>query len=295
MLLFIQKYAPSIIGILIVALGASLYLYKTTLDTLTLTQNEFQETKANLEATIDSLEENLTIQIQEKIALEEGLQDEKKRNDNFANQINEISGTVGVLEKLSKTDEELLQKYSKVSFLNEHYIPSQLADIEANDLYDESRSQQIHARVLPYLERMIDDAEDDGIALYIRSAYRSFGTQSILKNGYVVTYGSGANQFSADQGFSEHQLGTTVDFTSTGLNGSLTGFETTEAYDWLTKHAYKYGFTLSYPEGNAYYVFEPWHWRFVGTDLATRLHRNGQHFYDLDQRTIDEYLVDIFD
>jgi len=292
---FLQKFAPGIIGILVVALGASLYLYKTTLDTLTLTQNEYRTTKADLEANINSLEANLKTQIQEKIALEGGLQDEKRRNDGFADQINEISGTVGVLEKLSKTDAELLQKYSKVSFLNEHYVPSQLADIEKNDLYSESVSQQIHARVLPYMERMINDADDDGVTLYIRSAYRSFGTQSVLKNSYTVSYGSGANQFSADQGFSEHQLGTTIDFTTTGLNGNLTGFENTKAYTWLVKNAYEYGFTLSYPEGNAYYVFEPWHWRFVGTDLATRLHRNNQHFYDLDQRSIDEYLVDIFD
>src|SRR5690606_18737682 len=108
-------------------------------------------------------------------------------------------------------------------------------------------------------------------------------------------YGSGANAFSADQGFSEHQLGTTVDFTTTGLGGGLQGFGNTPAYQWLVQNAYKYGFVLSYPEDNAYYVFEPWHWRYVGEDLAEDLHDDDQHFYDLPQREIDQYLLHIFD
>jgi D-alanyl-D-alanine carboxypeptidase len=60
-------------------------------------------------------------------------------------------------------------------------------------------------------------------------------------------------------------------------------------------NAYKYGFTLSYPKGNTSYVFEPWHWRFVGVKLATDLHNQGKNFYDLDQRSIDAYLVNFFD
>jgi hypothetical protein len=44
-----------------------------------------------------------------------------------------------------------------------------------------------------------------------------------------------------------------------------------------------------------YYQYEPWHWRFVGKDLADDLRDDGKYFYDLDQRTIDSYLIDIFD
>jgi D-alanyl-D-alanine carboxypeptidase len=75
----------------------------------------------------------------------------------------------------------------------------------------------------------------------------------------------------------------------------LNNFETTPAYEWLVKNAYKFGFALSYPKDNAYYIFEPWHWRFVGTDLARKLHRDGKSFYDLEQREIDEYLISLFD
>ncbi len=224
------------------------------------------------------------------------MEKEKNKNEEFENQINEIAGTVGVLDKLAKTEEELLQKYSKVYFLNEHYVPPKLATIKDDHVYDESRTHQIDSRVLPYLEDMIEDAKDDDINLWVRSAFRSFGTQAGLKQHYVVTYGAGtANQFSADQGYSEHQLGTTVDFTSTGIGGGLAGFGNTEAYEWLVDNAHKYGFVLSYPDGNAYYQYEPWHWRFVGEELADDLHDEDKNFYDLPQREINEYLVMLFD
>ena len=110
-----------------------------------------------------------------------------------------------------------------------------------------------------------------------------------------MLYGVGANQFSADQGYSEHQLATTVDLITKGLGGQLPGFDKTDAYKWLEKRAYKYGFILSYPSGNSYYMYEPWHWRFVGVKLATYLHNTDRNFYDIDQREIDTYLSNIFD
>ncbi len=207
-----------------------------------------------------------------------------------------ISGTVGTLEKLSKTDPEFLQKYSKVFFLNEHYTPERVTIIEPKYLYSEQNPEVIHASVWPKLKLMLDAAEATGIPLYVKSGYRSFDEQRALKGVYTVTYGAGtANSFSADQGYSEHQLGTTVDVITTGIGGQLEGFNTTAAYQWMLTNAHKYGFTLSYPESNGYYVFEPWHWRYVGVKLATYLHDNGQNFYGLDQRKIDEYLVDIFE
>jgi D-alanyl-D-alanine carboxypeptidase len=143
---------------------------------------------------------------------------------------------------------------------------------------------------------MIAEAKEDGVDLKVISAYRSFETQTDLKSTYKVIYGAGsANQFSADQGYSEHQLGTTVDVTTPTTAGTFVSFENDPGYMWLTKNAHQFGFVLSYPKNNTYYQYEPWHWRFVGTDLAKDLHAEGKYFYDLDQRKINEYLVDIFD
>lgn len=220
---------------------------------------------------------------------------EKTRNDAFYDQINEITGTVGKLDKLSKTDRELLQKYSKVYFLNENYVPDGLTQVDPEWVSPPDKVIEIHRHVWPYLEKLLHDAEEDGVMLRIVSGFRSFGTQAGLKASYSVQFGSGANAFSADQGYSEHQLGTAVDFTTDAIGGGLAGFETTEAYAWLLDNAYRYGFILSYPKDNSYYVYEPWHWRFVGKELARDLRSDEKFFYDLDQRDIDEYLINIFD
>ncbi len=217
------------------------------------------------------------------------------QNEVFERQINKISGTVGRLDKLSKTDEELLQKYSKVYFLSEHFVPSRLKLIDSDYLATGRTEQYFHADALPFLEDMLVAAKRDGIDLTVVSAYRSFETQADLKGAYLQSYGSGANTFSADQGYSEHQLGTAIDFSTPELGGGLGGFGNTKAYEWLKENAHEYGFVLSYPEGNTYYVYEPWHWRFVGEDLAGDLKRDEANFYDWDQRKLDEYLIKIFD
>lgn len=217
--------------------------------------------------------------------------------DSFGGQIQNIGQTVSDLDKLAKTDPELLNKYSKVYFLNENYVPAALESIPANYTYTDNSNGNylIHAQVWSYLKKLLDAARSDGIELLIASAFRSFDTQASLKAGYTVTYGSGANQFSADQGYSEHQLGSSVDFTTPLIAGAFSKFETDPAYQWLLDNAHNYGFVLSYPKGNAYYKFEPWHWRFVGVELARDLDRQGKHFYDLSQREIDAYLIKLFD
>lgn len=253
---------------------------------------------AQLEAastTIAALSEELNITAEELEDIESDYSREKQKNEDFEDEYRDAITTIRDLDKLSKTDSELLQKYSKVSFLNEHYIPESLKEVKPEWKYTESKPNQLHSKVMPFMEDMLEAAKDDGVDIYVVSAYRSFDTQAQLKGAYTVQYGSGANAFSADQGFSEHQLGTTVDFTTTGLGGGLDGFGNTPAFAWLEDNASKYGFTLSYPEGNQYYVYEPWHWRFVGTDLALDLDKQGKTFYDLEQREISTYLLNIFD
>ena len=219
----------------------------------------------------------------------------QNRFETFEEKVGEISSTVETLDKLSKTDPELLQKYSKVYFLNEHYVPERLVEIQEKYLYSEREPELIHALVMPHLTNLLNAASAEGVTIYIKSAYRSFDEQKYLKSSYSVTYGAGsANQFSADQGYSEHQLGTTIDFITTGLNGQLQGFEKTQEYQWMQNYAHTYGFILSYPQNNPSYIFEPWHWRYVGIELAAFLHNQNKYFYNLDQREIDEYLVDVF-
>ncbi len=265
--------------------------------------------KANLEVSLSATQADLHKVEDDNSSLNKGLQEaqdintsllaklqaEQAKNASFEEQIRQISGTVGTLKKLSETDEELLMKYSKVYFLSENYIPSKLAQIPSAYILNKSAAEEIHGDVSPFLTHMLDAAKNVGMELDIVSAYRSFAEQKAVKSGYKVLYGSGANQFSADQGYSEHQLGTTVDLAAPALPNLSVQFEGRPEYKWLQENAYRFGFTLSYPKGNTFYQFEPWHWRFVGVALASRLHSENKYFYDLTQRDIDAYLISIFD
>lgn len=278
----------SIFAILILGLGYYTYTLRTQLI------NE-RKTVSTLQTKVIAYEEDIAKREQEKNELQNSLLAEQERVNDISDQFEDLADTVGTLEKLSKTDKELLQKYSKVYFLNEHYVPEDLSKIKSDFTVDPKKVYEIHSKVYPFLKDMIEEAESEGIDLKIASAYRSFSTQAGLKSAYSVKYGSGANTFSADQGFSEHQLGTTLDFTTTKLGSSFSSFESTASYTWLLENAHHFGFVLSYPKNNKYYIFEPWHWRFVGTKLAKKLYKEKKNFYDLEQREIDGYLINIFD
>jgi LAS superfamily LD-carboxypeptidase LdcB len=286
---FLNLYEENgLLGKEVDSLERSLGITKAHLENAQRDNMSLMELLGDERGTNDILSKNLEDQFSKNVALESQVV-------NISGMVQDISGTVGTLQKLSQTDKELLKKYSKVYFLSENYIPSRLVALESAYLLDASVPKEIHAGLEPFLQDMMRSASSTGIDLRIVSAYRSFDEQMSVKTGYKMLYGSGANQFSADQGYSEHQLGTTLDFTTPKLKILSTQFDKDAAYAWLLENAHRFGFVLSYPKGNSYYQYEPWHWRFVGVALATKLHGEGKHFYDLTQREIDTYLVSIFD
>jgi D-alanyl-D-alanine carboxypeptidase len=120
-----------------------------------------------------------------------------------------------------------------VYFLNEHFIPSNLENIKDKHLYNTNKNLILQSKILNNLEDMLDSAMDDDKSLNFKviSAYRSYTQQKNLKQRYVQIYGQkNADTFSATQGLSEHQLGTTVDFVNV-KTGKLGGYEKTEEYD----------------------------------------------------------------
>jgi len=279
----------------LLALGGMFYVFKEQYALLEQSRDSLLVQNHNLLE--DGIFKEKTIsELQEKVQdLQERLGDEIEKFDELEDRVKDSLETVETFKKLSQTDPQLLQKYSKVYFLNEHYEPKDLEQIEQRYVYG-ARPLSVKKQIAPFLEELLEDAEEDNIQLRVLSAYRSFDTQASIKQNYVTTFGAtAANTFSADQGYSEHQLGTTVDFTTPEIGGSLSKFKDTDAYEWLEKRAHRHGFTLSYPEDNTYYQFEPWHWRFVGKELAKDLNKDNQSFYDLSQRVLNTYLVNLFD
>ncbi len=287
----ISSIASLVIAVILLAAHTEYRNYQ-----LTHSMNDDKEAIKSLTGQVVTLNQNISILANQGQAFVSKLDSTKEQNQAVQEEIGKVSATVGTLDKLSKTDPQLLLKYSKIYFLNEHYVPSSLSVIEPQYTDDKNREFQIHGQVLPYLIKMMDAAKTQGVNILVASAYRSFGTQATLKSSYKVTYGAGtANSFSADQGYSEHQLGTAVDLTTPELGTNFNTFDQTPEYKWMTEHAHEYGFIISYPRSNAYYIYEPWHWRFVGIDLATKLYREGKYFYDYDQRVLSSFLTVLFD
>ena len=282
-----------VVLLVVIVIGYGEYRRLDLVKQINLQDQKIASTTVAFAGDIKGLQDQIASIVAQNNLLNSTVQNQISQTSDLVDQVSQVNDTAIALDKLSKVDPQLLQKYSKVYFLNENYTPPGLSTIPSKFSYDDGshKQYQFYDKVEPFLDQMFNAAYGDGVDLRVISAYRSFGDQSALKSTYNVTYGAGtANQFSADQGYSEHQLGTAIDITTPDTGDNFDLFDGTKAYKWLTDNAYKYGFILSYPKNNTYYVYEPWHWRFVGVDLASRLHRNNQKFYDLDQRTINGYL-----
>lgn len=292
----------ALLGAAVAALGVIAYLQHQDIASLTTSETELEQTIVEKNEELD-LASTTIMQLEQQLTdtqhrLEEmglALNEEMAQVDRFRRQVNELTGTVSSLDRLSRIDRELLQKYSRTFFLNENYRPAQLTQVPDRWVLEGRQDQYFLPEAWPFLHDMLRSAARDGIELRVLSAFRSFDEQRDLHGQFQQQFGSGANQFSANQGFSEHQLGTAVDIVDPGTGATSLAFSQTEAYQWLRDNAHRYGFILSYPEGNEFYIYEPWHWRFVGRELATDIHRAGEYFYDWDQRTIDSYLIKLFD
>lgn len=131
---------------------------------------------------------------------------------------------------------------------------------------------------------MADAAKQDGISLRSVSAYRSYQTQQGLYQHYVSIDGkANAERYSARPGYSEHQTGLALDINTASISAH---FENTAEYAWLWANCARFGFLLRYPrekESITGYRYEPWHYRYVGQDIARTCMDQGL--------TYEEYLA----
>ena len=138
------------------------------------------------------------------------------------------------------------------------------------------------------INSMATAAATDGINVYCQSGFRSFETQQRLYNNYSSRDGAkAADIYSARPGHSEHQSGLACDLCSKDNSACINSdFDNSNEAKWLSNNAYKFGLILRYPKGKTNetgYKFESWHYRYVGTELATKLYNNG------DWITLEDY------
>ena len=149
-------------------------------------------------------------------------------------------------------------------------------------------SQLADSRIIEDIYRMMDAAADDGVDLMICSAYRSYDRQKMLFNNklnklmssgmtYLEAYKYGSMNVTVP-GTSEHHLGLALDILSGSYTTMNDGFGDTKAGKWLAENAPEYGFILRYPKGKEEItgiVYEPWHFRYVGTSYAKDITQRG--------------------
>jgi len=125
-----------------------------------------------------------------------------------------------------------------------------------------------------WLQKMQNEASKYGYNLKLVSGFRSYSDQKYIYNNYVKEYGQTlTDTFSARPGHSEHQTGLAFDV---GWIGD--GFANTESGKWLAANAHNYGFIIRYPKGKENitgYQYEPWHIRYLGIEVATKVYNSG--------------------
>lgn len=181
-----------------------------------------------------------------------------------------IKNPAGFLERLGEVlelPEELFIIADKAHYIGPEYKPSDLVDLSDCTLHTSRDAMLLRAGVIPDALAMSQAALQDGVKLLFSSTYRSYEYQGEAYNRNVTELGQvQADRESARPGTSQHQLGTAVDF------GSITdAFADTPAGKWLYENAWKYGFSLSYPEGYESltgYRHEIWHYRFITRQAA---------------------------
>ena len=162
------------------------------------------------------------------------------------------------------------------------YVPGELITTGIKvDPSDSAEEQKIKKGVDEVLETMFADAKKAGFDLLFSSGYRSADLQAAYYNSYVKRDGvAAANKYSAKPGTSEHQTGLAFDVARSDRKCYLEiCFADTDEGKWLADNAYKYGFTLRYKNGKediTGYQYEPWHFRYVGAELAAELYNTDQ-------------------
>lgn len=158
------------------------------------------------------------------------------------------------------------------------YYPTDLVDISTSGL---AGGRLLRALVIDDLTAMADAARAAGAPFELVSAFRSHATQQATFERWVRIGGhEAALRTSARAGHSEHQLGTAIDVSTPGgpRPWAHRDWATTRAGAWLAAHAWRFGFVMSYPRDSfaqTCYDYEPWHYRYVGRDLAADIRASG--------------------
>ena len=174
---------------------------------------------------------------------------------------------------------------NKKHTLPEDYEPGDLVSPNVMKMKDSCTMREEASKAL---EKMFEAASDEGLKLLLVSGYRSYSYQKSLFDIYTARDGEeAANRYSAKAGQSEHQTGLAADLGAADQACLLKEcFKDSEEGKWLKENSYLFGFILRYPQEKEEitgYVYEPWHFRYIGLQEAYLVHESGltlEEYYD---------------
>ncbi|MDT8306582.1 MAG: M15 family metallopeptidase [Anaerolineae bacterium] len=193
-------------------------------------------------------------------------------------------------------DADLLALVSHEYGLSPDYKPGDLVPL--GDTFPSAVTRgyptQVRAVIIPQLQEMIAAMHAAELRPFIVSGFRGYYDQAAARQKWTEQFPEWAHNVSARPGHSEHQLGTTLDFSTPDLPAMVgetfiefhPAFAASSEGKWLAENGHEYGFTMSYPDDRyeaTGFNYEPWHFRYVGVELSTLLHENSV--------TISEYLL----
>jgi D-alanyl-D-alanine carboxypeptidase len=150
------------------------------------------------------------------------------------------------------------------------------------DIYQ--RYEYLDFEAAKALMKLIYSARNDGVWIVPVSAFRDVERQRLLFENQVERRGSieAASKISAPPGYSEHHTGLAVDLADGRFpkQDITSQFENTDAFRWLQKNAERFGFEMSFPlENQQGVMYEPWHWRFVGSENARAMFAKAKELF----------------
>ena len=177
---------------------------------------------------------------------------------------------------------DVLRLINKDHLLDNNYPPSDDLHEMVNTQLRKTSSDKLQIRKVAEdaLTLLFEAAEQEGIRLYVKSAYRSYKTQSYMHYNRVESMGYD-DGYVQSAGASEHQSGLSIDVVNKEWSDKKLNkqFAETEAGKWLASNCYRFGFIIRYPAGEKEAItgiaYEPWHLRFVGIEVATYMTQKG--------------------
>ena len=164
----------------------------------------------------------------------------------------------------------------KTHGLPKDYVPANLSSPYLNSTADVI---QLRKEAADQAKAMFEAAKKDKVPMFITAGYRSYEQQKDYYEDRVNLLGEAeAKKIIANAGFSENQTGLALDVTDKADGHNTVSFAKTNTYKWLVKNAHKYGFILRYPDNKETitgYTSMPWHWRYVGVDVAKKMVKKG--------------------